>query len=291
MNYAIINDESLKKYNTLKLASKAELIAFPFNSQGVKEVFNNFKDRKKIIIGKGSNILLSKEYYNEDYLFINLKLMDDIFIEDELLYAEAGLSLSELAWFSIKNNIKGYEFLEDIPGTIGGAVIMNAGTHRGNIGQFINNIKYYDISKDEIIEKRVKNGDFNRRTSFWDKKDVVILGCEFKIIYGDYLESLNELLSLKKERFKKQPRNYPNAGSVFKRPIKDGKVLRVWKYIDKVGLRGYSENDAMISSKHTGFIVNKGSAKYEDINKLIKIIKEKVSKECDLELELEWKII
>ena len=217
--------------------------------------------------------------------------MDDIYIREKNLYVEAGLSLSDLSWYTVENNIKGFEFLEDIPGTIGGAIIMNAGTYDDNIGQLISSIEYYDINEDEVIDHKITETDFKRRTSIFDKKNVIILNCNFKVQYGDYLESLNELLEIKKDRFKKQPRNLPNAGSVFKRPKKNGEEVAVWKYIDEVGLRGFYKNDAMISEKHTGFIVNKGNAKYGDIKYLIDLSKKKVKKQFNIDLELEWKII
>ncbi len=291
MNYSLIEDVSLKKYNTLRLKAIAKLMIFPLNLKGIREIFVKFGGKKIITLGNGSNILLSREYYGDDFLFINMKLMDDIFIEINKLYAQSGLSLRELAWYAIEKNIEGFEFLEDIPGTVGGAVIMNAGTHEGTIGKLIEKVIYYDINEAQILEKEVSEGDFGIRTSIWDNNKIIILGCYFNINYGNSFKSLQKIIEIKKERYKKQPRNYPSAGSVFKILKKDGKELSAWKLIDRVGLRGYKKNGAMISDKHPNFIVNLENATYEDLIYLINLCKERVFNELNINLELEWKII
>lgn len=291
MNYSILYNQSLKRYNTLKIESKAHAIAFPFNCEGVQDIYRNYKERKIVVIGRGSNILLSKEYYSEEYLFLNLKLMDNIEISRNKILCEAGTSLSELAWYTVENNIQGFEFLEDIPGTIGGAVIMNAGTYEDNISKLIDKITYYDIDKDIIITEEVTYENFGRRSSKWSSGNYVVISCEFKALQGDYLKSLDKLLEVKKQRYLKQPRNYPNAGSVFKRPVVNGEELQVWKLVNDAGLSGLKTNDAMISDKHTGFIINAGNATYQDLVHLIDLIKQTIKEKYDVNLELEWKII
>lgn len=288
----MMHNISLKRYNTLRLDSYAELCVYPFNEKGVKEIFTKFKKQKIIIIGRGSNLLLSQKYYDEDYVFLNLKLMDEIFINvNGSLHADAGATLSSLAWFALENNVAGFEFLEDIPGTVGGAIIMNAGTYKDNISQLILSITYYDILNDIIVNKKVSTTDFLTRKSKWSNGNYLILSCELLVKQGDYIKSLENLLAIKMDRYLKQPRNFPNAGSVFKRPKIDGKEVQVWKLINDCGLCGLTMNGAMISHKHTGFIINKGNATYEDIIFLIKTTKLKVKEKYNIELELEWKII
>lgn len=291
MNYVIIKNCSLRQYNTLNIESKAYLLTLPINIKGVQEIFQKYKDKKIIILGRGSNILFSKEYYDQSYVFINFRLMDNIKYYNGKIFVETGATLSQLSWFALENNIKGFEFLEDVPGTVGGAIIMNAGTYDDTIGQLITEVTYYDISTNLIKTDIVKPDDFGRRKSKWSEKDTVILSCLMKAEPGNYYESLEKLLEIKKKRYFKQPRNYPNAGSVFKRPSLNGKDFYVWKLFDELGLRGYRKNDAMISEKHPGFIVNIGNAKPEDILYLINLAKEKVKSHFGISLELEWKII
>jgi UDP-N-acetylmuramate dehydrogenase len=290
LNYFVAENQSLKKYNTLSIASTAERMIFPLNEEGIKDVFNNC-DGRKIIIGKGSNILLSRSHYDKEFIFVNMKLMDDIYIAEGEIYAQAGVTLSELSWYALGHNISGFEFLEDIPGTVGGAIIMNAGTYNNTIGELVSKIVYYDIEKKQIISEENQGDFFRIRSSKLSDKKIVVLGAYFKSQHGDYSVSLDKVLATKKDRYTKQPRNFSNAGSVFKRPLVEGELQQVWKLINDSGLRGVRKNDAEISDKHTGFIVNKGNATYEDIIYLVNLCKEKVKKEFNIELELEWKII
>ncbi|MGN8646336.1 UDP-N-acetylmuramate dehydrogenase [Gracilibacillus sp. HCP3S3_G5_1] len=291
MNYVSIKNCSLKQYNTLKLESVASEMVLPININGIKEIYQKYKERKIIIIGRGSNILLSKEYYDESYVFVNFKLMDKIEHKDNKITVETGATLASLSWYAVENNIKGFEFLEDVPGSVGGAIIMNAGTYEDTIGQLTEQVTYYNITENRIITDKVKKDNFGRRQSKWANNNIVIISCVFKAEKGDYIESLEKLLEIKKKRYLKQPRNYPNAGSVFKRPKLDGVDFYVWKLFDELDLRGYKRNGAMISDKHPGFIVNTGNAKPEDIIFLIDFAKEKVKSKFGINLELEWKVI
>ena len=147
------------------------------------------------------------------------------------------------------------------------------------------------MKKNKIFEHNVSAHDFEYRNSTWSKNNRVILSSWFSGEEGNYLDSLEELLKIKKNRYVKQPRNFPNAGSVFTRPICEGRELQVWKLIDSVGLRGYRKGGAMISNKHPGFIVNVNNATYEDIIFLVNLCQHEVFNLFGVKLELEWKII
>lgn len=288
----ILKNVSLKPYNTLRLEAIASLMAFPHNESGIEALINKYiHDKKIIVIGKGANLLLSRNYYDENTLFVNLRLMNSIELKNDVLKVECGATLSELSWFAIENSISGYEFLEDIPGTIGGALIMNAGTYKNYIGDLVKTVRYFDIKSNCIIEREITENDFSRRSSFWMNNETIIISCSLKSEKGNYMDSLNKVLEAKRDRFLKQPRNYPSAGSVFVRPQKDLGDMVVWELIDKVGLRGYSRNGASFSQKHPGFIVNTGEAKYEDIQYLIQLAQKRVKETFDLELRIELRII
>lgn len=292
MDTTIIKNVPLMQYNTLRLESSASLMAFPHNEGGLYELITRYGVSKKIfIVGKGANLLLSKTRYNEDTLFVNLRLMNNIYMKDEFIQIESGATLSEMAWFAIENGIKNFEFLEDIPGTLGGAILMNAGTYTNYIGNLVESVRYYSFDKNEIIDRHISEDDFSRRNSYWRKNQTIVIRCKIRAEKGDYMDSLNELLEIKKQRFLKQPRNFPSAGSVFVRPKKDMKDLVVWELLDQVGLRGYSKNGAAFSDKHPGFIVNIGNAKYEDIVYLVDLAKEKVFDKFDVELKMEWVVV
>ena len=293
MDVTILNNVSLKPYNSFKLEAKAALMAFPHNNNGLSDLIQTYQGKKKIVlVGTGSNIIFSKKEYSDEYLFLSLKLMDHIELLDEnTISVQGGVRMSSLVWFAIENNIKDLEFLEDIPGTVGGGIIMNAGTYRNTIGKFMKSITYYDLTKNEIITRDIQEGDFSKRKSYWSENPSIVLSAVLQSETGDYVESLRIAMQEKEKRYMKQPRNYPSAGSVFVRPEKDLKEHVVWELLDEVGLRGYAVNGCCFSEKHPGFIVNTGEAEYEDIMELVRIAKERVLEKFGVELNMEWKII
>lgn len=292
-NFIIIDDCSLKKYNTLRIESKAKVVVFPLNSYGVQEVYEKYTDKKIVILGNGSNILFSKQYYNEDYIFMSFKHMNDIYFKDDTIYAETGVTLSELSWFALEKGIQGFEFLEDVPGSVGGATIMNAGTYQDMIGDILTTVTYYSTRHNKIITEQVQEEFFGKRYSIWGERGDIIVSVSFQIQnrITDYESILDKLLENKKTRYMKQPRDYPNAGSVFKRPQKDGESYYVWKLFEGCNLRGFQIGSAMISDKHPGFIVNIDNATPEDILSLLDVAQTRVKSKYDIDLELEWKII
>ena len=289
-NYIKLNNVPLKKYNTLQLESYADVVYFPLNTEGMIEVLNTTQNVKRILIGKGSNILLKREKYQDDVIFIITSLMDDIHIENDEIVCEAGASLSSLAWFAIEHSIEGYAFAEDIPGTVGGALIMNAGQYEFTIGQYVHWIDVYNTVENKVKRIIPDEGFFSYRHAKFNSNDIV-LGCGLKNQGGDDLENLEKVLNYKRERYRKQPRNYPNAGSVFKRPSKNGEWLFVWKLFEACGLRGKRVGGAELSYKHPGFIVNVDHATNKDVFDLIELCQKSVKEMFDVDLELEWKVI
>lgn len=289
-NYIKLNNVPLKKYNTLQLESYADVVYFPLNTEGMIEVLNTTQNVKRILIGKGSNILLKREKYQDDVIFIITSLMDDIHIENDEIVCEAGASLSSLAWFAIEHSIEGYAFAEDIPGTVGGALIMNAGQYKFTIGQYVHWIDVYNTLENKVKRIIPDEGFFSYRHAKFNSNDIV-LGCGLKNQGGDDLENLEKVLNYKRERYRKQPRNYPNAGSVFKRPSKNGEWLFVWKLFEACGLRGKRIGGAELSYKHPGFIVNVDHATNKDVFDLIELCQKSVKEMFDVDLELEWKVI
>ena len=291
-DYTIMRNVSLKYYNTLNVESTASIVLFPHNEEGLKQIMENYSQKKIIVLGKGSNILFSKLYYDENYIFVNLKFLDSIHIMDnDKIFVEAGVKLSDLVWFSVEKNLKNIEFLEDIPGTVGGAVIMNAGTYRNTIGKFIYSVRYFDLKKKKIISKKVDDDDFGIRKSYWSLHPTIVISVIISLEKGNYLESLRNIQEDKIKRFQKQPRSYPSAGSVFVRPKIDLKEKVVWELLDEVGLRGFRIGGCAFSDKHPGFIINLGNATYEDILNLVNLAKNKVYEKYNINLETEWKII
>ncbi|CAM3662652.1 UDP-N-acetylmuramate dehydrogenase [Erysipelothrix urinaevulpis] len=291
-NYFTMHDASLRRYNTLRLDVIAHTVVLPNTIEGLVEALRDYKDKEIVLIGNGSNMLFSKDYYDDNTVFIINVLLSNITIIDQEIVLEAGARLNRLAWFACEQSVGGLEFCEDIPGTIGGALIMNAGQWQYTIGQYVNWIEVYNYEKDEVETIYPDEEFFAYRYSHLNNLPVYVLRAGLKMMAGDYNESLDKMLYYRHERYVKQPRNYANAGSVFKRPKdKNGESLYVWKMFDTVELRGFTIGDAMVSTKHPGFIVNKGNATVQDMHDVIAECKRRVKDEFDVELELEWRVV
>jgi UDP-N-acetylmuramate dehydrogenase len=291
-DYLIFNDFDLKEFNTLRIEAVAQTFCIPYSINGMENIINDLSDGKEIvIIGSGSNILFSKPYYDSNYLFISTQMLNKKELRDGIIYAESGVEMGKLAWFALENSIAGFGFMEDIPGSVGGAIIMNAGTYEGIIGDLCKSVIWYDYTEKRISTVDVVGGMFTMRNSIFGHNNGIVLACNLQAKKGIYEDILEAILITKRKRYLKQPRNYPNAGSVFKTPKMDGKKFYVWQLFDELGLRGYSIGGAMVSEKHPGFIVNKGQCSSEDILKLLDFCKTKVYDNYGIKLELEWKLI
>lgn len=291
-NYFEMKNASLKRYNTLRLEVTADKVVIPHTIDGLVNALKDHKDRKIIIIGNGSNMLFTKDHYDASYVFIVTILLNDITIKNDEIVTEAGARLHRLAWFACEQSIGDMEFCEDIPGTIGGALIMNAGQWEFTIGQYVNWIEVYNTETETVETIIPDEGFFNYRYSRINEMPVYILRAGLKTKPGDYNKALEKILFYRHERYVKQPRNFANAGSVFKRPVnKKGESLYIWKMFDEVSLRGFRIGDAMVSEKHPGFIVNVGNASVADMESVINECKKRCLEKFDVQIELEWRVI
>lgn len=290
--YFVMHNASLKRYNTLRLDVKAETVVLVNSIEGMVNALKTYKERKIVVIGNGSNMMFNRDFYGDDTVFLITTLLNDIEIIDDEIVVEAGTRLNRLAWFACEQSVGGYEFCEDIPGTVGGALIMNAGQWQYTIGQYVNWIDIYN-TETETIERLIPDEHFFAyRHSTLNNYPGVVLRAGLKAEAGDYNEALEKMLYYRRERYVKQPRNFANAGSVFKRPQdKDGNQLFVWKLFDGVNLRGFRVGDAMVSEKHPGFIVNVKNATVKDMLAVIQECKDRVKEAYDVTIELEWRVV
>lgn len=291
--YCILNNVDLWQFNTMKVHANARELVLPYTSQGLVAFCESYASAEDFItIGKGSNTIFSKNEYDTTVLCTNL--VNRLAIEDGRIFAECGVSLNDLAWFARDKGIAGCEFLEDIPGSVGGALCMNAGTHDGTISELVYSTRIYDFAKCEIVElsRDELAPHWDSRKSYFQVHDCCVIDCVIETgKLGDPDSIMEKILETKKKRYKKQPREYPSAGSVFKRPCTDGEPVYVWKLLEEAGLRGHLLGGAQVSQKHPGFIINADNATGKELVSLLDLCKKEVKEKFGIILEEEWKIV
>lgn len=283
----IFKDFELTNFNSYKIKSKCSIAYFPESESDFIELFTTLKGNDYIVIGNGNNVILSKSYYNIPFVILN-GVFDRITINGSFVEAEAGTTTFNLSEFALENSLTGAEFLYDIPSSIGGAVVMNAGTKEGETKNILHKVRYLDLNDLNIKEKLNSEIDLSYRDSYFqNNKNAIILKVWFQLEKGEQNKIESLMKESKERRWSKQPREFPNCGSVFKRP--PGRF--VGPMLDELGLKGFSIGGAQVSKKHSGFIVNKGEATGEEILTLIKEIQKRVKEKFDVELEVEQRVI
>lgn len=281
----VIDNLQLQEYNSYRICAIAKTVFFP---ETLDDIIGVVDLPGIVIIGGGCNIILSKEYYEkENFVFVRENYSGIQKLRDDRLIVKSGTDLKDLSMFAYENSLSGLEYFYDIPGCVGGATIMNAGCNGVSFGDFIESVTYFDINNKKIVTISSDELSFQYRGSQLSTMNIIILEVELLLKIGKQENIWMAMQENKENRWRKQPREYPSAGSVFKRPA--GHF--VGPMITEVGLKGYRIGDAMFSEKHAGFIVNVGNAKGGDVLSLVAIAQEKVKKMYDVNLELEQRVI
>lgn len=281
-------NEEMKNHITMKVGGPCDLMVLPESIDDIKNVIKYAKenDIKYYIIGNGSNLLVLDEGIRGIVIKITNKFGKIEVINDEII-AEAGAGIPKVAQVAKKNSLKGLEFACGIPGTVGGCVCMNAGAYGGEMVDIVKEVTYIN-EQGEIKTILGKDMKFSYRHSiFSDNKDLVILSATFKLEHGNIDQITKIMAENTLARSTKQPLEYPNFGSVFKRP----EGYFVGKLVQDSGLRGKQIGGAQVSEKHTGFIVNKNNATCRDVLDLIKYVQDTVFEKFGVHLNTEVKII
>ena len=276
----IFQNEPMKKHTTFRTGGPADFLVTPTSE---KEMIECLKlDVKKTIIGNGSNLLVKDGGIRG--LVIQTTKLNNITVDKDEIKTESGALLSRIANIAKDNSLTGFEFACGIPGTIGGAVAMNAGAYGGEMKDVILRTRYAD-ENGNVFE--ITNHEFDYRKSFFTGKNLIILASEIGLQNGDKEEIENKMKEYMTARNSKQPVNMPSAGSTFKRPV----GFFAGKLIEDSGLKGYTIGGASVSTLHAGFIVNNGDATSKDILDLISYVQDKVYENYSVKLETEVKII
>ena len=279
-------DEKLSSYVNFKVGGPADILLIPKSKEQVIKSVEVCKENKIpfYLIGNGSNILVRDGGFRG--VVISLKEVNTIIVDGDKIEAECGAMLKAVSDKAMENSLTGFEFACGIPGTIGGAVFMNAGAYDGEIAHVIESAEIID-EECNIVRLSNKDLDFGYRSSIVMKKGYTVLSAVFKLEKGQ-VKTIKELVDdLTNKRESKQPLEYPSAGSTFKRPT----GYFAGKLIQDAGLKGYSIGGAAVSEKHSGFVINKGNATAKDITDLIKYIQDEVKRQFGVELNPEVRII
>ncbi len=277
----IFVNEPMKNHTTFRTGGLADILVIPETKEELVECLK--LDTNKLIIGNGSNILV-RDGGIRGLVIKTTKLNNIKVLEDNILEAEAGAYLSRIANIAKDNELTGFEFASGIPGTLGGAVSMNAGAYGGEMKDVIIETEYADYHGKL---SKVTEHEFSYRKSFFSNKEYVILSSKIKLQKGNKEEIINVMKDLAKRRNEKQPISMASAGSTFKRP----EGFFAGKLIEDSGLKGYTIGGAQVSTLHAGFIVNTGDATSADILNLISFVQSRVKEKFKVDLETEVKII
>ena len=290
-NENILKNEPMKKHTSFKIGGNAEMFIKAKDIKEIREVLQIAKDNNipLTVIGNGSNILVKDNGIEGIVLKVEI---DGIEIENTddgcaIVSVGAGVLLGKLAQILLKKSISGFEFASGIPGTIGGAVRMNAGAYGSEFKDIVIETSYMDYDGN-IFTINNEQQKFEYRKSIFKDKKWIILESKLLLKYAEDSSLIKEKMDeFKKSRIEKQPIEYPSAGSTFKR----GSDFITAKLIDECGLKGYKVGNAQVSTKHAGFVINTGDATAKDVLELVDIIKNNVYQKFEKEIELEVEVI
>lgn len=283
----VLQNEPMKKHTTFKIGGTADWFLVPQNKTQLKELMSILKEKKMpfFVLGNGSNLLVGDKGIRGVVICLG-KQIDKIQISENECYVESGALLSKTANAVQRAGLSGLEFASGIPGSIGGAVFMNAGAYEHEMKEIIKTVEYMDESG-EIFTVSNEECDFGYRTSIFSKNNYIVLSAVLSLKDDSFEEIKKRMDDYTNRRTSKQPLEKPSAGSVFKRPA--GHFAGA--LIEQSGLKGYQIGGAQVSEKHAGFIINTGNATAKDVLDLIEHIKKVVFENFGVMLEPEVKMI
>lgn len=280
-------DEPMSRHTTFRIGGNADYFVKPGNADEVAAVIAVCREYSipYFILGNGSNLLVSDDGYRG--MIINIMdNMDSVTVDGKIITAQAGAMLVRVSVMARDNALTGLEFASGIPGTIGGAVYMNAGAYGGEMKNVVKTVRAID-EYGRIYELDSEKMDFSYRHSIVEERKLIVLEVTLELEHGSREAIDNRMKELAEARRSKQPLEYPSAGSTFKRP----EGYFAGKLIMDAGLRGYSVGGAQVAEKHCGFVINKGGATASDVVELIRDVQHDVDDKFGVTLEPEVKML
>lgn len=281
-------DEPMKNHTSFCVGGRAKLLIKPKDEEALIEILKLIrkKNYNYYILGNCTNIIVKDKGFDGIIIKLKNKLNDVKKVSDKEILAGTGASMKKISEFAMENSLTGLEFAHGIPGSLGGAIVMNAGAYDGEIKGVVKSVRLLDENL-EVIEIPGNEMNFAYRHSLVQERNLIVLGATFSLEDGNKDEIRKKYEDFDQRRSDKQPLDMPSAGSTFKRPT----GYFAGKLIDDSGLRGFSHKGAGISQKHCGFVVNKNKATAQDILETIEIVQKVVHDKFGVNLEREVKII
>lgn len=286
-NNRVLFDEPMSHHTTFRIGGPADVFAMPENYEQIREVLRLCREEKLpfFVLGNGSNLLVSDSGYRGVIIQMD-RNMEEIRVEGEEIHACAGALLSSVAVAARNASLTGFEFAGGIPGTIGGAAVMNAGAYGGELKDVLKEVTVM-TREGELLTIPVDKLEMGYRTSIIKTSGYLVLEAVISLKKGDEEKIRAVMKDLSERRTEKQPLDYPSAGSTFKRP----EGYFAGKLIMDSGLRGYRAGGAQVSEKHCGFVINAGGATAEDVRTLMEHVIEVVREKYGVTLEPEVKFL
>lgn len=280
-------DEMMSRHTTFRIGGPASVFVTPKSEEDVVKAIEVCRSQGApyFILGNGSNLLVSDQGYDGVVVHIGSNLRD-ISVEGTEITAKTGAMLSQVAHTALAHGLTGMEFAAGIPGSLGGACMMNAGAYGGEMSQILVGVRALD-DKGQIVELAANQLELGYRHSIMMEKQYVVLGARMRLKKGDPEIIQARMDDLKEKRVSRQPLEYPSAGSTFKRP--EGAFAG--KLIMDAGLRGFRIGDAMVSDKHCGFVINAGNATAEEVCDVISHVQHTVQEKYGVKLEPEIRFL
>lgn len=283
----VLTEEPMSRHTSFQIGGPAEIFVQPATGDEVRQAICLAKEEQIpfFVVGNGSNLLVSDDGFRGMIVQIGRNLQE-ISVEDNVIYAQAGALLSRVARTALEHGLTGMEFAAGIPGSLGGAVAMNAGAYGGEMKDILKDVEV--LTPDgEIKILSLEELDLSYRHSCIFDEDYIVLSVHLQLEQGDTTVIRNRMDELARARREKQPLEYPSAGSTFKRP--EGYFAGA--LIQDAGLKGYTVGGAQVSEKHSGFVVNRGGATAEEVLFLIKQVQKKVKSRFGVTMEPEVRMV
>ena len=284
----LLRKESMKRHTSFHIGGPVDLMILPEKTKQIQDALMILRENDVpfMIMGNGTNLLVRDKGIRGAVIKLAADRLSHAEVKGETIRAQSGILLSALSGLALHSSLTGLEFASGIPGSLGGAVAMNAGAYGGEMKDVVQKISILDENGKQTVLQGEQMA-LGYRTSIVQNSRKIILESFLSLKKGDYEESRKMIRDLTKRRQEKQPLSYPSAGSTFQRPV----GYYAGKLIQDAGLRGLRAGDAQISELHSGFIINLGNATARDVLELIDQVKKRVREQSGVELQPEVRIV